>query len=341
MKNHFPIFHYPTTTVFIDDDYDFLKSIFLYFKQKTNLFSGLEFFSNEEKAIEFINKAPTHKDVLRNYIGVMDENLWQHKQIDLNFNDIHNISHNKNRFKEVSVVVIDYDMPNINGIELAKKIKNTGIKTILLTGEADESAAIEAFNEGLIDRYLKKENSKMATLLENFIKQLQLESHLETSALFKEAVKSEIKESAYSDSNFIKFLAKYFTQNNFCEIYPFETNGSSIFLDEKGGINLIYVSTAGHIDSSVENYIDAESSSLELLKSFQTYQKMICPYNPLTGKIISSEKEIVASIHPTEVIKGEFQDYYYCEIKGLYGDKVNRFEGYRALNIKKNRNQFC
>ena len=78
-----------------------------------------------------------------------------------------------------------------------------------------------------------------------------------------------------------------------------------------------------------------------LLKSFQTYQKMICPYNPLTGKIISSEPEIVASIHPTEVIKGEFQDYYYCEIKDLYGEKINRFEDYRALNIEKNRNQFC
>lgn len=335
MKHSFPILHYPTTTVFIDDDYDFIKSLFFFFKQNESFVSGFEFFNNEEKALEFINQSPSHKDILKSYIGVMDENLWQHKQIDLNFNDLHKVSHNENRFREVSVVVVDYEMPNINGIDFAKKIKNKGIKTILLTGEADETAAIEAFNEGLIDRYLKKENPKMSFLIEEFIKQLQLESHLETTSLFKEAVKSEQEESAYSDLNYIEFLNTYFTQNKFCEIYPFETNGSSLFVKEDGKVNLIYVATADQIDSSIETYMDPENSNIELLKSLENHQKMICPYNPLTGNIVTCEKEIFNNIHPTKMIEGDLQNYYYCEIEGLSDKKIAGFKDFRDMNTQK------
>jgi response regulator RpfG family c-di-GMP phosphodiesterase len=57
-----------------------------------------------------------------------------------------------------ALVVSDLQMPGMNGIELLKKVKDVAPETvrILLTGQADLEAAIEAVNEGNIFRFLRK-----------------------------------------------------------------------------------------------------------------------------------------------------------------------------------------
>ena len=60
------------------------------------------------------------------------------------------------RFGSVSVVVCDYAMPGVNGLQFLDSIRDPNVRKILLTGVADESTAIEAFNNGLIDRFVVK-----------------------------------------------------------------------------------------------------------------------------------------------------------------------------------------
>jgi FixJ family two-component response regulator len=57
-----------------------------------------------------------------------------------------------------AVVVSDLRMPTMNGIDLLKKIKDLSPDTvrILLTGNADLRAAIDAVNEGNVFRFLEK-----------------------------------------------------------------------------------------------------------------------------------------------------------------------------------------
>ncbi len=60
--------------------------------------------------------------------------------------------------EEIDVIVSDYQMPEINGIEFLKILRESedDIPFIILTGKGKEEVAMEALNQGA-DRYLKKE----------------------------------------------------------------------------------------------------------------------------------------------------------------------------------------
>ena len=52
----------------------------------------------------------------------------------------------RNASREVSVVVVDYFMPEMDGVTFCRRLNNPSIGKILLTGRAEDSVAIEAFN---------------------------------------------------------------------------------------------------------------------------------------------------------------------------------------------------
>lgn len=62
-------------------------------------------------------------------------------------------------------MVVDYSMPEVDGIQFLTSIRNANCMKILLTGIADEREAVAAFNAGLIDCYLKKTDVEMARKL--------------------------------------------------------------------------------------------------------------------------------------------------------------------------------
>ena len=59
------------------------------------------------------------------------------------------------------VIIVDYAMPVMSGVELCRALKNVPARKIMLTGQAQESTAISAFNEGLIDCFLTKQASDL------------------------------------------------------------------------------------------------------------------------------------------------------------------------------------
>src|SRR5262245_35218339 len=63
------------------------------------------------------------------------------------------------------VAVLDLNLPEMGGIELARRIKAESPDTqlIVLTGHADMESAIEGIQEGIFD-YLQKGNLKVARL---------------------------------------------------------------------------------------------------------------------------------------------------------------------------------
>jgi CheY-like chemotaxis protein len=75
------------------------------------------------------------------------------------------------RYGLASIVVVDYAMPAANGLDVLRSGPNWPYCRILLTGKADEHVAVAAFNEGLINRYVTKQNSDLVQHLINALDQ--------------------------------------------------------------------------------------------------------------------------------------------------------------------------
>lgn len=65
------------------------------------------------------------------------------------------------RFSLTHVCVVDYSMPAKNGLQFLTEIESWKGSRILLTGRADEQIAVQAFNGGLIEKYIPKQTPEL------------------------------------------------------------------------------------------------------------------------------------------------------------------------------------
>lgn len=145
-----PYFH-PTTIVFADDNTSFLESISL------SLPAHLTFkaFSRAAPAEAYLNSLTELPDLPSRCIR-QTLNAQAQPVLTFDLDEVEREISNPARFERVSVVVIDFSMPDRDGIEMARALKHLPVKKLLLTGVADEKVAVAAFNEGIIDRFVRK-----------------------------------------------------------------------------------------------------------------------------------------------------------------------------------------
>ncbi len=153
------IYHHPTTTVFVDDSWDFLRSItwsvdrvpYRSFADPYDALSYVDYFCHRELAQQ-------------NTENTIQPHILQHAT---------QKRYDPYRFAEPSVIVVDYSMPVMNGLELCSKISSPDVKKVLLTGVADEKVAVDALNSRLIDFYISKSEASLAPRLQTIISQLE------------------------------------------------------------------------------------------------------------------------------------------------------------------------
>ena len=67
-----------------------------------------------------------------------------------------------NLSKKPGLITIDYSLPDMNGVELLKKIKqqNPEIPVIVISGQEDVSTAVDLLKQGASDYFIKDDNTK-------------------------------------------------------------------------------------------------------------------------------------------------------------------------------------
>jgi CheY-like chemotaxis protein len=79
------------------------------------------------------------------------------------------------RFRRVSVVLVDYAMPSVDGLQFCERMTDPYARRAMLTGVADEKLAVEAFNAGLIHRFIPKHKAAAVEAVVAFVAELERE----------------------------------------------------------------------------------------------------------------------------------------------------------------------
>jgi CheY-like chemotaxis protein len=172
----FPYYH-PASILLVDDDLSFLESLRFFFGERFNCLT----FQRPSEAIAYLKSIAPDAYTAPDYVMPMHGAVDQFDAapgdviLQMRTTQISRIFSNPARFKIPSVVVVDYAMPGMTGIEFLQQIRHLPLRRLMLTGRADERTAIDAFNDGLIDSFFMKQEADLPEAISRRIDLLQKE----------------------------------------------------------------------------------------------------------------------------------------------------------------------
>ena len=221
-------FYHPIKVIFLDDNRSFLDALDLEFGEKFNILTLI----SSDQAYNLIDD--DNQDIIQSIFKLMkDVNLdtANDRMISFDISKILNQIYDKARFEYIPLLVVDYQMPAINGIEFCKKLKDRKIFKIMLTAEADKDIAIKAFNNKLIDKFILKTSENLYSEITLAICDLTYRYFKELTKNITHAYDNSIND-LFENELYQQLFTNTLTQAQAVEYYLVDNSGSVLFLDK-------------------------------------------------------------------------------------------------------------
>lgn len=301
-----PLFSYPATVVWVDDDPLFLASVNLLLKN-----SYTTTFSSPEQSINFFQQyKPFLQKInfVRGYTEVDSYDMLNHMPVDLNVSALRELYTSSERNKEVTVLVTDYNMPSMNGIELCRALRGLPMKKILLTGAADYQQAVAAFNEGLIDCFIQKDSQTLVQDILFHLGRLSQQYFVERSRQLLNHLETDYP-LPLSDSIFISFFEEWCKKNKIQEYYLIDKHGNFLLINKEGKKSYFIVHTERTLNNFIELHQD-DKEGVHFVRAVESREKI-----PFFGEGIESwelqSDKWDACFYSSKVLLGQ-QKYYWA-----------------------------
>jgi CheY-like chemotaxis protein len=269
-----PIFSFPCTIIVVDDDEFTIRTL----KKIIGDDYPLKPFSEPAELITFLN----HEYVSPISDALLLHEFSEHEYTDtpnnalVNFdiNNIANLAKQTKRYDEIGILIVDYNMPQMNGVELCKQLKHLPFKKILLTADTDYEKATDAFNEQLIDCFIPKSTPDLHLKVSMYVDLFRqryfaertnnIKLHLEASTPLPNV-----------DPVFIGFFNTWLSHNKINEYYLIDKHLSYLLIDKNQDKSYFIVHTDKSLDEFVKMYEDDEYAKLFILA---VKQRELIPY---------------------------------------------------------------
>ena len=294
-----PYFH-PTTLLVLDDDAYYVESFKFHFGDQFPCVA----YTQPERAIEHLlsqeNQRPRFDKVLQ---AAATRSEVGHETADADSRGCHQIRRimsDPNRFRRVSVLVVDYDMPTMTGLQVCRAIRHLPVRKLLLTGKAGVDIAISAFNEGVIDTFLTKHDAEIQKTLPRQVLRLQDEYFKSTTEALGAAIGR--REAPFlADAGVQEAIAELVKGRGIVEQYAIAQPPGVVLFDHKGQAMILAVMDGDSLRAQweVARENGAPPELLQLLSSMR-----VLPLFPTASGYY--EKDVAASwsghLHPASRI---------------------------------------
>lgn len=308
MQIQFPVYQHQTLTVIVDDSQSFLES--LVFRLHSQVEAKV--FHDPRSAISWIRQIASQSSGgdLPIHVGYDEQTLsFERRAVAVDIDQIYRQVMNPKRFAFPAVLVIDYAMPDMDGLAFCQALQDLPCKKILFTGQADEKIAIDAFNRGLIDRYIKKSDPNALEHLEKEIGNLSKTYFTDRSRTLKDLL---VRHSFafLSDPVVGELVQQLCNRYGFVEYYLFPNPTGIVFFDINGKATLMVLETEDGLKSQFEAAQD-NGAPFELLTALRDLR--LVPFFFESGGMYSETiaHDWMSYCLPAQVAQGS-QNYYWA-----------------------------
>ncbi len=228
---------------------------------------------------------------------------------------------NRNRFGEIILVSTDYDMPGKNGIEFIKAAAFPGVTlehiVIILTGKISGEFKQKLNTLSLPTEYIGKHDPERIQKLLKLVDEKTSRIFQECSYKALTVLSQDSKEDACFtyDKEFGKIFTAYLKENNICEIYLFDRQGSYLFLDDNANLSWFIIRSEKGMENSIQKAIEhgAPQSVIETLKTKQCVLSLYeeDDFSKFRGEEIDWSKYL----HPASVFESTINNKEVLDIK--------------------------
>ena len=222
-------YYHPTTICIVDDNEPFLASLELELPGDWACVT----FSDPEEALEFLHQPITLEPLMDRCFTLQHQSGQAVIRLDLSM--IEQEISQVDRFRRNSVLVIDYAMPSLNGMQFCEALQDPHIRRAMLTGVADEKLAVEAFNAGLIHRFIPKQKEDPIGSVHRFVEELVQEYFNQYSVRLKSTLTID-PPRFLTDPAVASWVHELMTLNNLVEYYLVDDPAGFLMLKSNGQI---------------------------------------------------------------------------------------------------------
>lgn len=317
---HLP-FYFPTTTLLLDDNKEFLNSLYLKLSQT----EAVTIAQHSQDAFELIKNSFSVSHIVNNCFTNKGEQFNEEDEnIHVNLGSIHEQLNNPKRFSIISTLVIDYDMPDMNGLEFCRLLKKekSSVQILMLTGVATNRIAVDAFNEGIIDKFIIKGSTDTIKEVGLALAALKQKYFEKETAVLKNALILR-RTCALTNDAYLELLKHFQINHQIEEYYLLDYVGSYIGFDKNGQSFTLLVKDTHELESYCAIATEHDISR-DLVEQLQ--KKQVMPYFLSEADYQNPPSEwhrFLCSIAPLDTR----QHYYYSlnpVIKGKLGLTVNQ-----------------
>lgn len=302
-----PAMYWPTKVYLVDDDATFMSCLPISLSHERAVY---ETWTDPRACLIRLNAEFRPDPFEMNWVARGVEDDLEHRIMDVNVSSLHKEVYFHNRFEQISVIVVDYQMPGMNGVDFCASINNKNIRKILLTGIADAEIAIDALHKGIIDRYIPKQTKDLSRVLDAMIADLQIEYFRRLTADINRVVMLPPEDTALSDPNFIDFLEAHERRFDAVEYYLCEASGSFLFVNANGETSGLYVAFENVLDTILGLARDNDAPA-HVIEALASRQNMLCYHNS-DGYALPRGAHWDRHLFPVTKIVG--RNTYYCAI---------------------------